>query len=411
MKRIILFTRQYPFGHHETFLGMELSYLAKEFDEILIFPNLSGSNSRKVPENVVIDTSMSLRKMGRLRYLITAVFSTSPALLFQEIISNIKFIIYPRALWRSLSYLEEASRVQNYLEGLNEKGDLNPGKTIFYTYWLRGQALGVSLFKRKFPDLIFVSRAHGGDLYEERNDPPYLPFKVEILQNINSVYPISQHGYEYLERKYKGIEFPAKVANLGVEAPGFTAIGSSDGVLRIVSCSTMKKVKRLDLLILGLSELVRLFPDIKIEWNHLGSGPLHGYLSKLANEKLIGDIRWSFHGQLSQEQVIEFYKFNPVDIFINVSSSEGIPVSIMEAQSCGIPVIATAVGGTPEIVNDQNGRLLDSNPSPAEVAHSIEVIMTEITEKKKKSRKDWEDKFNANENYSSFGFELRSLLD
>ncbi|NCO54621.1 MAG: glycosyltransferase, partial [Bacteroidetes bacterium] len=48
-----------------------------------------------------------------------------------------------------------------------------------------------------------------------------------------------------------------------------------------------------------------------------------------------------------------------VDLFINVSESEGIPVSIMEALSAGIPVIATNVGGTNEIVNNDVGFLID----------------------------------------------------
>ena len=45
----------------------------------------------------------------------------------------------------------------------------------------------------------------------------------------------------------------------------------------------------------------------------------------------------------------------PVDLFLTVSANEGIPVSIMEAQSFGIPVIATDVGGISEIVNNVNG--------------------------------------------------------
>ena len=43
----------------------------------------------------------------------------------------------------------------------------------------------------------------------------------------------------------------------------------------------------------------------------------------------------------------------------------------MEAMSCGIPVIATNVGGSSEIVNTDNGYLLSSNPLSIEVAESI----------------------------------------
>jgi glycosyltransferase involved in cell wall biosynthesis len=55
---------------------------------------------------------------------------------------------------------------------------------------------------------------------------------------------------------------------------------------------------------------------------------------------------------------MEFYRKNHVDLFINVSETEGIPVSIMEAMSFGIPCIATNVGGVNEIVNNTNGFLV-----------------------------------------------------
>ena len=58
-------------------------------------------------------------------------------------------------------------------------------------------------------------------------------------------------------------------------------------------------------------------------------------------------------------------------MFINLSSSEGIPVSIMEAQSFGIPVIATNVGGSGEIVVSETGVLVDENRTEASVLLSL----------------------------------------
>ena len=50
-----------------------------------------------------------------------------------------------------------------------------------------------------------------------------------------------------------------------------------------------------------------------------------------------------------------------MDYFINLSDSEGIPVSIMEAMSVGIPIIARDVGGNREIVTNNNGCLLEGD--------------------------------------------------
>jgi len=410
MKRIILFTRKYPYGFHETFLDVELQYLSQEFDHIVIFPNQSAPTVRDVPENVKVDTTMSLKEMGKVQYFIKAIFSISHKLFIHEISRKINCILSPKALWRIILNLEEASRVQRYLRKLNKTGELEPGNTILYTYWLCGQSLGVSLLKEEYPELVFVSRVHRGDLYEESHHPPYLPFRNEMYKNVDRIFPVSQDGFDYLKKKYCDMKIHAVIARLGVEDPGFTTAGSCDGVLRVVSCSTLKSVKRIDLLIEGLSEFSRLSPDNRVEWDHLGSGPLHEYLLHFAEEKLNDDIKWRFMGQLPHEQVIGYYRSNPVDIFINVSSSEGIPVSIMEAQSCGIPVIATAVGGTPEIVNNHNGRILKADPCPNEIAQAIQDIIADMARKKTNSRRQWEEKYHAKKNYQIFVNELNSLL-
>ena len=77
-------------------------------------------------------------------------------------------------------------------------------------------------------------------------------------------------------------------------------------------------------------------------------------------------------GQIDHDDVLDWFEENPADVIINVSSSEGLPVSIMEAFSYGIPVIATAVGGMPEIVSEDCGVLLDADFQPEELATILE---------------------------------------
>jgi glycosyltransferase involved in cell wall biosynthesis len=86
----------------------------------------------------------------------------------------------------------------------------------------------------------------------------------------------------------------------------------------------------------------------------------------------------------------------------------------MEAQSCGIPAAATAVGGTPETVTNENGILLEENPNPVETAKRILTLYEnkeELLKKKKLSRLNWEANFNAALNYPNFANELVELLE
>ena len=104
---------------------------------------------------------------------------------------------------------------------------------------------------------------------------------------------------------------------------------------------------------------------------------------------------------------MHFYETNHVDLFINVSSSEGIPVSIMEALSFGIPVIATNVGGVPEIIQDsKNGILLDVNCSAGEIADAIikyiNLDKPSITQLSQNARSFWIKNYSADTNYNIF---------
>jgi len=97
---------------------------------------------------------------------------------------------------------------------------------------------------------------------------------------------------------------------------------------------------------------------------------------------------------------------------MNVSVTEGTPVAVMEAISCGIPVMATAVGGNPEIVSEQNGRLLSPNPTPDEIAEAILSILDNpdlAIEKRKGSRQVWQEKYNASQNFQAFADRLKAI--
>ena len=96
-------------------------------------------------------------------------------------------------------------------------------------------------------------------------------------------------------------------------------------------------------------------------------------------------------------------------MFINVSTTEGTPVSIMEAISCGIPVIATSVGGNVEIVQERNGYLLDKNPTPEEIGMALLRICDEreeVLKKRQGSRGVWLERYNETTNFDAFAQKL-----
>ena len=100
-----------------------------------------------------------------------------------------------------------------------------------------------------------------------------------------------------------------------------------------------------------------------------------------------------------------------VFFFVNVSESEGIPVSIMEAASFGIPIIATDVGGTSEIVDNSNGFLIENNKLIFEdVAFYLESALSlgesEYMSRRVNSRKKWLELYNSSNNFEYWYREL-----
>ncbi|OQA64609.1 MAG: UDP-D-galactose:(glucosyl)lipopolysaccharide-1,6-D-galactosyltransferase [Firmicutes bacterium ADurb.Bin262] len=114
-----------------------------------------------------------------------------------------------------------------------------------------------------------------------------------------------------------------------------------------------------------------------------------------------------FNGAVPNREVYRFYAETPVSLFVNVSSGEGLPVSIMEAASFGIPAVATDVGGTSEIVADAlTGRLLKPDFSDADLAAAIAdfaaMPAAAYAQMRERTREAWQAKFNSAVNYVIF---------
>jgi glycosyltransferase involved in cell wall biosynthesis len=172
-------------------------------------------------------------------------------------------------------------------------------------------------------------------------------------------------------------------------------------------------VKRVHLLIYALG-LVR--SSKKIIWNHFGEGSLEKEL-KLMAEKTLGNlsgIEYKFRGRVMNAQIMEFYNENNVDLLVNTSSSEGIPVSIMEAQSFGIPVIATDTGGTAEIIVKETGILLPVDFDIADLARQIEYLLNldhaEKVRMKRAIYDKWKMNFNAYTNFENFLKDIDTIV-
>jgi glycosyltransferase involved in cell wall biosynthesis len=217
--------------------------------------------------------------------------------------------------------------------------------------------------KKRFGNIVV--RFHRYDLFEDQNGG-YIPYRKRLLESITLAAPCSDKGYEHLRSLYPSVKTRMEVLRLGVIGEG-EVNGSTDGVLRILSCSYVVPVKRVHLIAEALIHL-----SIPVEWTHVGDGPSMDRVRAVV-ERLPANVKTDFPGMIDSSKVLDFYKARQIDIFLNVSSSEGVPVSIMESLSIGVPVFATAVGGTGEIIDDSVGKTFRPDFTPQELAALLEA--------------------------------------
>tara|TARA_B100001750_G_scaffold248587_1_gene281904 strand:- start:1907 stop:3124 length:1218 start_codon:yes stop_codon:yes gene_type:complete len=366
---LLYITDRWPFHPGESFLGNEIRDLAPHFEKILLLPlaeNIDEDRDiRNVPENVVVLSELrnniwkKWSDMGVISRFIKGF--VNPFVIINECLKSKPF--NPRDV------IGEAAQVRlicNYIE--NEIDITEIGACA--SFWLNRGAFVCAELKRRNPHIVAFSRGHGGDIYSERRGMRHFPLQHNALKRLDRVLPDSTAGVDYLSAKFPLLKEKIVVGRLGVDNFEMAA-GSSDGVLRILSVSSLVPVKRVHLIPQSLQLTNR-----KIVWTHIGGGECLNNVEKEI-EGLGENVEVNLLGQLAHNDVLNYYSKNPIDLFINVSSSEGLPVSIMEAFANGVPVIATSVGGSPEIVGNDSGFLLDENFNPDELATILEKYSTD----------------------------------
>jgi glycosyltransferase involved in cell wall biosynthesis len=103
----------------------------------------------------------------------------------------------------------------------------------------------------------------------------------------------------------------------------------------------------------------------------IGEGELRGELERLAHDLGVAD-RVRFPGPKLPEEVAEAMR--RADLFVLPSLDENLPVVLIEAMASGLPVVATRVGGVPELVDDEVGRMVPAG-DPDALAKAISEML------------------------------------
>jgi glycosyltransferase involved in cell wall biosynthesis len=361
---LYFFTNSYPY-HGEAFVANEVNGLANFYGRVFIFPTVkSDSLFYDLPRNAeVVHPKLSFTKKIALlmsnAFLVMRIFSLD--------------LYHNKEKWavvRKLRYnLSLVLKILGLVEAVGKKISEDPDKKVFISFWMDDWALCLSILKYNKKINHFVFRVHQHDLFHDKNPLGYIPFRFFNIKMASEVLPDSVRGVEFL-RKFEYYPEKVKVGHLGVEERGTNPFDPTRIVL--VSCASLVSRKRVEF-------IADVLMDVKSEvnWIHFGRrGDSPDSFEKLQKkcELLPPNIKWELKGDVSNNQLIEFYRTTPVSCFITLTRAEGLPVSIIEAISFGIPVLATDIMGIKDIVTAETGVLLSEDPNKSAVALIIESL-------------------------------------
>jgi N-acetyl sugar amidotransferase len=366
-KNLVILVSDYPFGTGEPFLEDEIKLLSKKFEKIIFLHKSESKNKNNkytlyYPENSTIEFLHGKRKLSffiKVKIFLSFVFIYE---FFLAIFKHKRKLNFN--LIRIISYYWSSGyNGEKKIIDIVKKLDLQLSDTLFYSYWCDEYAISLARLAKK-NKLKFVVRLHGWDLYFERHESNYLPFREFIFNHAYRIYPISDDGRKYIMNRKQCLESNKIITSrLGVKDLNENILYKTKSFqknkLVILTLSHINPVKRLDRLVDVISEI----NDLDIDWIHIGYGfekiekDFKNYTSKKLNSS--NNVSYSFLGHLNKSEVFDYLENKPVDLILNVSDTEGVPVSLMEAASASIPIIAFNIGGIPSLVEDsRNGYLL-----------------------------------------------------
>ena len=205
-----------------------------------------------------------------------------------------------------------------------------------------------------------------------------------------------------------GFKNKIEIINNGVFIPEENTNIFTNDQINITIVSRLVSHKNIGKIIKAISDL----NDPLIYLNIIGDGPELNQLQKISLESNNKD-NIIFHGKLNRDDINHI--FLKSDIYIQASNYEGLPHSLLEAMSYGIPVLCTPVGECKEILgNEDRGYILDLPVSKNNIKSKINEIIGEkdIANKKGERGKDFiNEKYNLTNSFNLYKNLFTRLLE
>ncbi|NWF90936.1 MAG: glycosyltransferase [Ignavibacteriaceae bacterium] len=366
VKKIAYFVGEFP-SKSETWIWNEITALLQKGFIINVF-----SRDKKIPWNGNDPNSIVTKTTYRSKYFLLKILK-SP---LKNIVNSIKIIA---AIWKDV--LSDTNGLRGKLQilrdlsfflSINEKiKEYNPDLIIVH---FANATANPVLFNHIVNKTPYIIKMHAIDVYRRTN-----LFRLKAA-NAKKILTISEFNIDFIKNRDSDIDISKFIIHrCGIPLNGYEfkpRYENPNKIPIILSVGRLARVKGFDVLLKASAQLAK--KKIAHRITIIGYGPEKQALSKLANVLGINE-HVEMMDYCPPEKVKEI--LNSSNLFVLASKydeeeiQEGVPVSIMEAMSVGLPVISTKIGGIPELVEDKKtGYLIEPN-NPIELAEKIEELL------------------------------------
>jgi glycosyltransferase involved in cell wall biosynthesis len=186
-----------------------------------------------------------------------------------------------------------------------------------------------------------------------------------ILKNASTVIALTEHMKDAMQAIYsRDVVVVPNGINLNENTEG-EAEGENPGK-RVLFVGRLHPVKGAQYLLGAMKIIHQKLPEAKLVL--VGDGEEREHLETLTDNLGIRECV-EFAGRVPHERVQDY--MNQAEVFVLPSLSEGFPVTILEAMACGLPVVATRVGGIPDIIEDGINGYLVGTMNQEQIAEAL----------------------------------------